>query len=628
MSDDKTTTTIETAERDEPLFEGTLFLSPNIDYFQNGEDFYVYHNTYGYILKMSEDLVDFLEFFHHETRNAVDVDAQFSGIFDAETLNGFLSIFRTLACLLPDADFEMNKTLEMYPTQARWITVNQTDPKAIVLYVFDGQSRNQVKRIRLDAWESELWSQLKGDKTVGEIAEILAESGQDSAAMLGTRIAASLALWTHSDIQAIKLSAEPHKNYAGKRFGVPPYLISTMPYERVTDLVRTILDEEGNVIEKHEEAPRVKPEAEIIAIDDAVLEEDRHSARLCALLSEPHEVLGMRSYGAAFLDVIAKYARIADTFTVLEIGPQSADTAKAFLAALNDKKPGSSCQYTIFAPNADAGERLKLETQGHAQLSVVTGDIDKIASILEGQRFDFILSGEYLANLSSVLVRKLTPGGDNEDEFDEDIDPEDEEAADGTRELESIRSSDDDKITFIGESDAIHLIFKYKLKFADSPEDFYLNNGSLRLLGQIDKLSHSGTQIYLVEFGEDVKYPVQTFEDGSIAYSQHFGVLKQAAQHLGYQAQTSYWFEELGIRRDLKMFATTRSQFKALRQLLADHDVALERSPYTREAFEALLKKAGLTDVVEINYEDAEERISGLVTHAYKLLRLHKELEF
>ena len=150
----------------------------------------------------------------------------------------------------------------------------------------------------------------------------------------------------------------------------------------------------------------------------------------------------------------------------------------------------------------------------------------------------------------------------------------------------------------------------------------------VRLLGNLAKLTSFNSQMFIVEFGEDIKYPVQTLEDGKITYSQQFGILKQAAERLGFKARSSYWMEEIDIERDLKMFATTRSQFKAIRQMLADHGVELQRRPYSETEFKELLAKAGRTDVVEINYEPAEDRISGLVSHAYKLLRVYKELEF
>lgn len=600
-----------------PLFEGTLFLSPNIDYFQNGDDFFVYHNLYGYILKMSEDLVDFLEFFHDGPKDAEAVTAQFSEVFDADTLNNFLSVFRPLSCLLPDDEFEPKKTHDMYPTLARWIAVDQTDPKAIVIYAFDTQAQNKIMKISLDAWESRLWQYIKGDKSVGDIAAIIAEEDAQPVEEVEIRIACSLALWTHSSVQAVKLSAEPCANFKGRRFGVPPYLISTMPYEKVTAIVRTRVDEKGEILEKWEEPVRCKPtHLEIIDIDEQTLESDKNCARLASLLAQPHPVLGNRAYGKAVYDVISKYAPVMDNSKILEVGGGLGDTARSFIQSC--KCPVS---YTIFTPDEAHAELLRNTLKDLENVRIVSGEIDKIADILNGETFDIIYSDEFLANLPSVSVRKMSLESEEDEEEADDDRPDD-------GELKPAHAVDNNKITFIGEGDAIQLIFKYKLNLCDAPEDFILNSGSLRLIGNLSKLATFRTQMFLVEFGEDIKYPVQTVEDGKITYSQHFGLLKQAAQKLGFLAQSSYWMEELDLQRDIKMFATTRSQFKTLRQLLADHDVALERKPYTQPEFEELLKKAGRTSVVEVNYEPAEDRISGLVPHAYKMLRIYKELEF
>ena len=65
----------------------------------------------------------------------------------------------------------------------------------------------------------------------------------------------------------------------------------------------------------------------------------------------------------------------------------------------------------------------------------------------------------------------------------------------------------------------------------------------------------------------------------------------------------------------------------AMRQMLVDHGVELERRAYRREEFEQLLERAGRTSVVEVNYEHAEDRISGLVPHAYKVLHMYHEEE-
>ena len=615
-------------ENNGPLFEGTLFVSPHIDYFQNGDDFFVYHNLYGYILKMSEDLVDFLEFFNDGPKNAEEMFTQFGEAFGRDTLNEFLSIFRTLACLLPDDEYEPKKTHDMFPTTARWITVDQTDPKAVVIYAFDTQDQKSIIKITLDAWESRLWARLKGDKSVGEIAEEMAAEDGALASEVEIRIAAALALWSHCSIQAVKLSAEPCANVKGRRFGVPPYLISTMPYQKVTADVRTKVDEKGNILEKYEEPLRCKPaHMEIIPIDDKTLELDRNCARLASLLCEPHDALKGRSYGQAVYDAITQYFPITgEKCKILEVGGGLGDTARTFIKTCAQNVPDTNIEYTIFAPdNAGNVDHLKKVLADIKNIKIVTGDIEKIAEILDGEKYDIIYSDEYIANLPSINVRKMSLGGSDE----EDEEEEENRRYTSDRELKTAHAAaDSNKITFIGEGDAVQLIFKYKLKLYDAPEDFILNSGSLRLLGNLAKLTSFNSQMFIVEFGEDIKYPVQTLEDGKITYSQQFGILKQAAERLGFKARSSYWMEEIDIERDLKMFATTRSQFKAIRQMLADRGVELQRRPYSETEFKELLAKAGRTDVVEINYEPAEDSISGLVSHAYKLLRVYKELEF
>lgn len=614
----------ENAAENAPLFEGTLFLSPHLDYFQNGDDFFVYHNIYGYIIQMSEDLVDFLEFFSDGPKNADEVMAQFGDAFGQDTLNNFLSVLRPLACILPDDDFEPQKTHDMYPTLAKWITVDATNPNAVVIYAFDTQTQNSMIKITLDAWESRVWSYIKGDKTVGEIAEIIAQEDNIPAADAELRLTASLELWSHCSIQAVKLSADAVRNTKNSRFGVPPYLVSTMPYPKVTENVRSKVDDEGNIIEKWEEPVRAKPlNMKIIPIDDETIALDRNCTRLSSMLANPHPVLKNRPYGKAVYDIITQYAPIHnESCRILEVGGGLGDTARAFVAAAAQNAPDTNLDYTIFTPDEIQADILRNTLKDIHNIRIIHGDIEKIAEILDGEKFDIIYSDEFIANLPAVSVRKMSLD-DSDDEEEDDDQPDVAE-----RELKPVHISDNNKITFIGEGDAVQLIFKYKLNLCDAPEDFILNSGSLRLLGNLAKLAAFNTQMFIVEFGEDIKYPVQTLEDGKITYSQHFGILKQAAKKLGFLADSKYWMEELDIDRELLMFATTRSQFKAMRQMLADNGITLERRPYTKSEFENLLNQAGRTNVVELNYEPAEDRISGLVSHAYKMLRVYKELEF
>ncbi|MGI5828571.1 MAG: hypothetical protein ACOX8U_00150 [Bradymonadia bacterium] len=622
------TTVVENA----PLYEGSLYLSENVDYFQNGDDFFVYHNLYGYILKMSEDLVDFLEFFATE-RKAEEMHENYDEIFGRDTLHEFLSIFRTLACLLPSDDYEREKTLSMYPTQARWITVYSPKDGNTKIYAFDTQTRRDMRTVQLNEWETALWKLCaEGNKTVQSIVDEIAAHPHSPSSGVEELVLATLAQWTHCELQVLKLSAEPCSMYKGRRFGVPPYLISTMPYERVTALVRTEVDESGKIIKPYEETIRVKSQGlKIESIEPEVLQKDRLSARLSTILAEPHEVLANESYAERVFELADGVCEVrGEEFAVLDIGGGLGETAKGFVKAFKAKYPDVNLRYTIYAPSEEFAQIQAQTLEETPEVGIAIGDPNHLADNLNDRKFDFILCDEFLANLESVSVRKMVLGGSNEEEEEEEDVGEELLEGEELSAPATERPGDEAKLTFIGEGDAIQQIFKHKLKLNDAPEDFYLNNGSLRLLTQIDRLCKFGTQVFLIEFGEELKYPVRTFEELSEAYSQHFGILRQAAENMGYRTRLSYWMEDLGLDRECSMFSTTRSQFKAMRCLFADHGIELERRPYTEGEMREILKRAniGEDEIVELNFEPAEDRISGLVPHSYKFLRIFKELEF
>ena len=161
-------------------------------------------------------------------RVIADIDeADIGGVKEGQRVSFTVDAF-------PDDNFEATKSHDMYPVLARWITVDETNPKAIVIYAFDTQSQNRIIKITLDAWESRLWAHIDGQRTVGEIAQKIAEEDGAPAADVELQITASLALWSHCTIQAVKMSAQSVKLTSKSRFGIPPYLISTMPFARRT----------------------------------------------------------------------------------------------------------------------------------------------------------------------------------------------------------------------------------------------------------------------------------------------------------------------------------------------------------------------------------------------------------
>ena len=132
---------------EEMPFEGTLSLSRQIDYFCNDDEFYVYHNLFGYILKMSEDVVEFLEYFRAEPRTPEETLERFAGQFSRDMIADFATVFVMQCCLLKEPDAGEKKVLEMFPMHARWIVADQTDPEAIKLYAVDRDTNASVNII-------------------------------------------------------------------------------------------------------------------------------------------------------------------------------------------------------------------------------------------------------------------------------------------------------------------------------------------------------------------------------------------------------------------------------------------------------------------------------------------------
>ena len=74
-------------------------------------------------------------------------------------------------------------------------------------------------------------------------------------------------------------------------------------------------------------------------------------------------------------------------------------------------------------------------------------------------------------------------------------------------------------------------------------------------------------------------------------------------------------------RREQQGLATTRSHFRALRAMLDDADVNLEKIGYTPALLEATLgSKVAQEDIGELRWDKIEDRLMGLVPHEFKAL--------
>ena len=80
------------------------------------------------------------------------------------------------------------------------------------------------------------------------------------------------------------------------------------------------------------------------------------------------------------------------------------------------------------------------------------------------------------------------------------------------------------------------------------------------------------------------------------------------------------------LETELPTLATTRSYYKALIALMADHDVTLEKIGYTKAMLEVLTEgKVDLSKVGNLTFMKMQERCMGLVPYEFKALIVGRE---
>ena len=80
---------------------------------------YIYHDIYGYILKMSPDILDFLDAFKEPTL-ADTVCTKFGGAFGEQAPESFVSILFQYGCLVPHGEEETTGVGDKFPVRSPW----------------------------------------------------------------------------------------------------------------------------------------------------------------------------------------------------------------------------------------------------------------------------------------------------------------------------------------------------------------------------------------------------------------------------------------------------------------------------------------------------------------------------
>jgi hypothetical protein len=169
------------------------------------------------------------------------------------------------------------------------------------------------------------------------------------------------------------------------------------------------------------------------------------------------------------------------------------------------------------------------------------------------------------------------------------------------------------------------LVRKYSIPIGDAPDPFYLNIGVWQLVERLAGIMKPGATAWITEFGDMAKWPVLSTHLDHPELSIHFGHMLLVARANGFESDFEFVMDLIDMRRDLEGLQTTRSYFRALKALLAERGIELEKIGYTREMFAALLGDKVLPgDIGEVAFDRIEDRLMGLVPHEFRAILLRK----
>lgn len=544
---------------------------------------YIYHDLYGYILKMSPDILEFFRAFA-DPALPDQVCSRYANAFGDMTPESLVGIFLEFGCLITPGTDEMAAAWKTYAVKSRWNVWRREEDGGLTL--FCGWGDRPVTKVALDAEDVAVWNAMDSETKLSDLAALYGAPRVE-------RLVRQLA---HQDVQAIKLAKVPMSFFekGGRQHLKPPYLTSTMPYAPLDP------DKAGEVKPMEEAfSPKAYYEHEV---EDAEVQFDHQETTLSHLFRTPHPALGGRTYGQALVDGLVNkgWLKPDRPLRVLEVGAGLGFVAEAVIGALQAR--GADVHYDILelSPALAKAQRERL-----ADLPVTVHDGDVLEAEWPLGEVDLFVSNEMIGDLPAVQLTHAQVGLDKLTELDDDAYEEHFQA----------------QLDKLGDTGA--MIRKYTMPIGDAPEEFYLNTGAWRLVERVAEHLAPGGVAVLTEFGETGRYPVLSTQLDHPELSIHFGHLMLIGSELGLEPKFEFVMDLIDMDREAQGLATTRSYFKALKALLAEHDVELEKVGYTQSMLQALTAgKIDLSRVGDLRFDRIEDRLMGLVPHEFKALVL------
>ncbi len=561
--------------------------SPHVSFFARGEDTYMVHDLVGDIIQCHPKVVHFVDHFA-EPRRESEARSQFASEFAEGDLDAFFETLGQHLVLLREGEDDLEVTRDWHPVRGPWI-ISYRRGKGDVTLCYKDRREGTLVVEALPPLLGRLFELCDGSLKTREIVKRLARQFPKEED-LEAKVRSTIRLWTHSQRQLLKLL--PRNKSAYDMVGLPPYVLSTMPYPSL----------------RRSEVPPPEPcydtrEYHKVEIIDAGEQFEERETTLSHALRVPHPALGGRTYGGALakalLDRDVLPASPTTSFRAVEVGGGTGIFAHCFLDGLALRAPRlfNRLRYTIvdLAPALRASQRAR--THKHADnLRIVGGEAERLP--LADGSVDFLVANEMIADLAVSAVRRIdvegTPGVDG--------------AESGGPGAEAVR--------------------RFDLPFHDAPGLFFVNLGAFHLLEELSRVLKPGGTAILTEYGSHTRYPEQSTHLDHPEFSIHFGHLKLVAEHLGFETSLEQVAPLIGIDPAVEVLSTTQTFFLTLRAFLAQHEVALEKVAYTRDMLQDLLgDKVNLEHLQGLKFESAAARVLGLKPPEFKALIVRKPVQ-
>lgn len=576
--------------RPEPVGGATWVRSPHVSEFAHMGFVYVYHDLFGYLLKMSRDVVDLLNAF--ATPRRVD-DLVASGQLPVapEQVGELVAVLVGQSCLVPRGLDERSQVPELYPQKGAWV-LGVTDARGAVQLVT--ARRGHVTREALKAWERRLWARIDGNRSVRTlIDDVQAATPRGQVAPSERDVVDTVARWVHHERQFLRLSHYPLQMYRPVAFPMPPYLRSTMPYEPFDPASPP----ERPLVERRvvSATPHYRDDART-----ATARFDDDETTLSHLFREPHAGLGGRSWGQALFQALAARGALGpEGGAILEIGGGTGAVARGFLEALAARWPGrlAGFRYAILELSpALARHQRRALADAPVRVDFLAGDAER-AELGRGA-WDLVLANEMIGDLGVVRLERDEATG-----------------------LLAGRPPAD----LPAEWGALLQRHPSVLAEADLPDEAFFNVGAFRLLETLARALRPGGWAYLSEFGDEHRFPVLSEHLDHPEFSIHFDHLRRVAHDLGLEASFEEVVDLMGFVPSTEVLVTTRGQFAALRDVARRLGGRLEKRAYTRDELAAALgPRLPLARLEGLKFQPLGQRVMGLQPTDFKALLLRR----